>query len=90
MDAGRRQSLELGKHAGKHQEIVSRCEDPDTRILERWRWKGCLESRRRLMFDLPLWVDIVEWEEWFERIREVPNSTTRRCGFDLAKLVGKA
>jgi transcriptional regulator with XRE-family HTH domain len=76
---------ELGREMGKPQSVVSRLEDPDY---------GKLSVQTLLKvaaaFKLPLWIDIPEWEEWFRRIGEVPNSRTRRRSFDAEWLSRQA
>jgi len=76
---------ELGREMGKPQSVVSRLEDPDY---------GKLSVHTLLQvaaaFNLPLWIDIPEWEEWFRRIGEVPNSKTCRRSFDAEHLSRQA
>jgi transcriptional regulator with XRE-family HTH domain len=76
---------ELGKRAGKPQNVISRYEDPD---YGKMSLQTLLEVAAA--FDLPVWVDIPEWEDWLERIKDVPNSKTRRSSFDLEKLEAQA
>jgi transcriptional regulator with XRE-family HTH domain len=76
---------ELGKRAGKPQNVISRYEDPD---YGKMSLQTLLEVAAA--FDLPVWVDIPEWEDWFERIKDVPSSKTHRTSFDLQRLVQKA
>jgi transcriptional regulator with XRE-family HTH domain len=76
---------ELGKRAGKPQNVISRYEDPD---YGKMSLQTLLEVAAA--FDLPVWVDIPEWEDWFSLIGDVPSSKTRRSSFDLAKLVNQA
>jgi transcriptional regulator with XRE-family HTH domain len=75
---------ELGKHAGKPQNVISRIEDPD---YGKMSLQTLLEVAAA--FDLPVWVDIPEWEEWFGRIKDIPTSKTRRSSFDLEKLASQ-
>jgi hypothetical protein len=72
---------ELGKRMGKLQSVVSRLEDPD---YGKWSLQTLLEVARA--FDLPLWVDFPEWDEWLRLINDVPNSTTRRQSFNAEVL----
>jgi hypothetical protein len=76
---------ELGREMGKPQSVVSRLEDPDY---------GKLSVQTLLKvgaaFELPLWIDFPEWEEWFRRIGAVPNSKTCRRSFDAARLSKQA
>lgn len=72
---------ELGKRAGKPQNVISRIEDPD---YGKMSLQTLLEVAAA--FDLPVWIDIPEWEDWFARISDVPNSTTHRASFNAAKL----
>jgi transcriptional regulator with XRE-family HTH domain len=76
---------ELGKRAGKPQNVISRYEDPD---YGKMSLQTLLEIAAA--FDLPVWIDIPEWEDWFERIKDVPSSKTKRSSFDLEKLAGQA
>jgi transcriptional regulator with XRE-family HTH domain len=77
---------ELGQQmGGKPQSVISRIEDPDYGKLS---VQTLLETAAA--FGLPLWIDMPEWEEWLERIRDVPSSTTRRRSFDAARLTSKA
>lgn len=76
---------ELGKRAGKPQNVISRYEDPD---YGKMSLQTLLEVAAA--FDLPVWVDIPEWEEWFAKISDVPNSKTTRSSFDLEKLQDQA
>ncbi len=76
---------ELGKRAGKPQNVISRYEDPD---YGKMSLQTLLEVAAA--FDLPVWVDIPEWEDWFASIKDVPSSKTHRTSFDLGRLVEKA
>ena len=76
---------ELGKRASKPQNVISRYEDPD---YGKMSLQTLLEVAAA--FDLPVWVDIPEWEDWLDRIKDVPSSKTRRSSFDLEKLTSQA
>jgi hypothetical protein len=73
----------LGQEMGKPQSVVSRIEDPDYGKLSLQTLFDVAAA-----FDLPLWVDIPEWEDWLVRIRDVPNSATGRKSFDKERLSG--
>jgi transcriptional regulator with XRE-family HTH domain len=77
---------ELGRQmGGKPQSVISRLEDPDYGKLS---VQTLLETAAA--FGLPLWIDMPEWEEWLQYIRDVPSSTTRRRSFDTSLLASKA
>jgi transcriptional regulator with XRE-family HTH domain len=75
----------LGQEMGKPQSVISRIEDPDYGKLS---LQTLLEVAAA--FELPLWIDIPEWEEWLRLIKDVPNSKTARKSFDSEYLAGKA
>ncbi|WP_166296270.1 helix-turn-helix domain-containing protein [Bradyrhizobium sp. 2S1] len=76
---------ELGERAGKTQNVISRLEDPNY-------GKMSLQSLLDIAaaFDLPVWVDMPKWEEWFTLTADFPDQKTRRSGFDLESLVTQA
>jgi transcriptional regulator with XRE-family HTH domain len=76
---------ELGKRAHKRQNAISRIEDPD---YGKFSLQTLLEVAAA--FDLPLWVDIPEWDEWLNLISQVPNKQTRRTSFPSAGLLERA
>lgn len=76
---------ELGERAGKKQNVISRIEDPD---YGKFSLQTLLDIAAA--FDLPLWVDIPDWDDWFARISDVPNAQTRRASFKSAGLAERA
>ncbi len=71
----------LGREMGKPQSVVSRIEDPDYGKLT---LQTLLDVSKA--FDLPLWIDLPEWEDWFRLIGNVPESSTSRESFDSRRL----
>jgi hypothetical protein len=77
---------ELGQRMDKPQSVVSRIEDPDYGKLSLQTLFDVASA-----FDLPIWIDIPEWEDWF-RYTEGSLSTTRlrRRSFDAGRLKATA
>lgn len=73
---------ELGKKMGKPQNVVSRLEDPD---YGKMNLQTLLEAAAA--FDLPLWIDMPEWEDWLMKIRDIPKTGFKRNSFDAERLV---
>lgn len=69
--------MQLGREMGKPQSVVSRLEDPDYGKVSLQTLLDVVSA-----FGLPLWVDIPEWADWFEKIRAVPQTGFRRTSFD--------
>lgn len=75
----------LGQEMGKPQSVVSRIENPDYGKLS-------LQTLFEVAaaFDLPLWIDIPEWEDWLRLIRDVPSSKTSRRSFNADSILSSA
>jgi transcriptional regulator with XRE-family HTH domain len=76
---------ELGARAGMPQNVISRLEDPDY-------GKFSLQTALKIAaaYDLPLWIDMPEWEDWFRLIGNLPNDKIARHGFNAKNLSRQA
>jgi hypothetical protein len=77
---------ELGRHAQKPQPVISRIENIEA---------GNGLTLQTLLdigagFDLPLMIEYVEWEEWFDRMYRNSDIDLRRRGFDANYLTQMA
>jgi len=72
---------ELGRRAGKLQNVISRLEDPDY---------GRFSLETLLMvaaaFELPLYIDFPEWEDWLQKMSGHSTVSLQRHGFDIQRL----
>lgn len=72
---------ELGQRMDKTQSVVSRIEDPDYGKLT---LQTLLEVAAA--FDLPLWIDLPEWDEWLARSQDVSAKHLHRISFNAARI----
>jgi transcriptional regulator with XRE-family HTH domain len=76
---------ELGRRLDKPQSVVSRLEDPD---YGKVTLKTLFEVA--VAFDLPLYIDMPDWDEWFRLMSDMSSRNLRRDSFDAINLVAIA
>ena len=76
---------ELGRRAGKPQNVISRLESPDY-------GKESLQTLLEIAaaYDLPLLVDMPEWTDWYDRISKTTKSDLARESFNEKRFVEEA
>lgn len=75
----------LGNEMGKPQSVVSRLEDPD---YGRVTLETLLEVAAA--YDLPLFVDMPSWEEWFNRMQSMSSAGFYQRSFNKTILLAEA
>ena len=73
---------ELGTRAGKKQNLISRLEDPDSAQPNVQTLLDICNA-----FDLPLWIDFPQWDDWLTQIKHFPSSKDTRHSFDANRLI---
>jgi len=76
---------ELGHRLGKPQSVVSRLEDPD---YGRVTLKTLFEVA--VAFELPLYIDMPNWDEWFRLMSDMSSRNLQRRSFDAERLIALA
>lgn len=84
-DERRWSQVELGRRAGKPQNVISRIENPDYGQLTLQTLFDMAAA-----FDLPLYVDFPEWGDWLGCMKDFSARSLQRPSFELDKLVGAA
>jgi transcriptional regulator with XRE-family HTH domain len=74
---------DLGERMGKPQSVVSRIENPDHKVS----LQTLLEVAAG--FDLPLYVDILDWDDWFRRMSDFSTDKMHRQSFDAERLIAQ-
>jgi transcriptional regulator with XRE-family HTH domain len=74
--------VELGRRAGKPQNVISRIENPDYGQITLQTLFDMAAA-----FDLPIYVDFSEWEEWLAHMKDLSSNSLQRRSFGLDQLV---
>jgi transcriptional regulator with XRE-family HTH domain len=77
--------VELGRRAGKPQNVISRIENPDYGQLTLQTLFDMAAA-----FDLPLYIDFPEWEDWLARMKDTGTEALQRRSFELDRLANLA
>jgi transcriptional regulator with XRE-family HTH domain len=73
---------EFGRRFGKPQSVVSRLEDPD---YGRLSLQTIFEVAAA--YDLPVYIDLPNWDEWFRLTEDMSSRNLRRQAFDFDRLI---
>jgi transcriptional regulator with XRE-family HTH domain len=72
---------ELGRRSGKPQNVISRIENPDYGQLTLQTLFDIASA-----YQLPVYVDFPEWEDWLLRMKDMDPKSLHRQSFDVERL----